>query len=75
MIGKILVLLSWIAGALFWIFWGRWFLVIGLLVLHGIEVFTIGMKTGREHGVSAGKSAFLTMLFGVAWWGPLKRRP
>lgn len=73
MIGKILVILSWIAGAIFWILWGRWFLIMGLLVLHGIEVFSIGMKTGQDHGYSAARSALLTMLFGVAWWGPLKK--
>lgn len=74
MIGKILVLLTWAAAAALWIFKGVWFVMLILILLHGAEIFAIGLKTGREKDIPPLKSAILTFLFGFTWWLPLRNK-
>lgn len=45
-----------------------------LLVMHYFELLLIGFKTGKQYGVSAGKSIIMCMLFGYNWWLPLRKQ-
>ncbi|MBB6479629.1 hypothetical protein [Spirochaeta isovalerica] len=74
MIGKALVLLTWGAASLLWIFGGIGIPFLLLALLHGAEIFSIGLKTGRENDIPPLKSALLTFIFGFTWWLPLRRK-
>ena len=69
---KILTILIWTACFFLWALRGWWYLAAGIFLLHSAEVFLIGIRTGRENNVSVYDSIILTLVFGVAWWMPLR---
>lgn len=48
-------------------------LFIGLISLHFLELITIGFRTGRKYGLSVCNTIGMCMLFGIAWWQPLRK--
>jgi len=69
-----LVILLWIAAVLLWAS-GVTFWVFGAIaILHVAELFVIGLRTGREYGVSAVRSIVLCLLFGFVWWLPVRKK-
>ncbi|MBN2659482.1 MAG: hypothetical protein JXR86_20665 [Spirochaetales bacterium] len=74
MIGKILVLLTWAVVAALWILKGIRIPFLAVALLHGAEIFAVGLKTGRENEVPPLKAALLTFTFGFTWWLPLRKK-
>ena len=70
-IGTILI---WIAVVLLWVFRGWWWITAALFILHLVETILIGVKTGTANGKSNGYSIFMTLMFGITWWRPLKNK-
>jgi hypothetical protein len=62
-----IAIILWTGASFPYLFWL-------LLALHLVELLVTGFKTGREYGVSAGKSVLMCMLFGYTWWLPLRRQ-
>lgn len=48
-------------------------LFIGLISLHFLELITIGFRTGCKYGLSVYYTIGMCMLFGIAWWLPLRK--
>ena len=69
-----LTLVLWIVAIVLWAALSFPYLFLFLLALHFVELVVIGFKTGRECGVSAGKSILMCMLYGYNWWLPLRRQ-
>ncbi len=69
-----ITLLLWLVAFIVWSALSFPYLFYFLLVLHFVELIVIGFRTGKEYGVSAGKSILLCMLFGYSWWLPLRRQ-
>jgi hypothetical protein len=69
-----LTLLLWVAAIVIWAALSFPYLFLFLLALHIIELLIIGFRTGKEYGISAGKSILMCMLFGYNWWLPLRRQ-
>lgn len=69
-----LVLVLWVV-ALVLFFNGRFiWLLPGLLLLHLFELLVIGWRTGKQYGLTAGRTILMCMLYGFIWWLPLRRR-
>jgi hypothetical protein len=69
-----LTLLLWIVGIVLWGTLSFPYLFYFLLALHFVELIIIGFRTGKEYGVSAGKSILMCMLYGYNWWLPLRKQ-
>lgn len=50
------------------------FCVLFLFLLHLCELYTIGLKTGREYGKKDSVSVASCLCFGFLWWLPLRRQ-
>jgi hypothetical protein len=72
--GYSVTILLWIGAILLTIFSGQFWLLIGLFLLHLLELFLIGFKTGRKTGMPGWKIILFCMLFGFLWWLPLQRQ-
>jgi hypothetical protein len=72
--GYVLTILLWIGAIFLSILSGWYWLLIGLLVLHFVELILIGYQTGRKTGVPGWKSIAGCLLFGFIWWLPLQRQ-
>ena len=72
--GYSVAILLWIGAILLAVFSGQLWLLIGLLLLHLLELLFIGFKTGRKTGIPAWKAIAFCMLFGFLWWLPLQRQ-
>lgn len=70
----IAVLMLWTLFCWLWLMMEIWIPVAVLAGLHIIEIFVIGLKTGKENDFTPLHSAFLTFMFGVTWWGPMRRK-
>ncbi len=73
-INYIIALLLWLVAIILWSALSFPYLFYFLLVLHLVELLVTGFRTGKEYGVSAGKSILMCMLFGYNWWLPLRRQ-
>ena len=70
----IITLLLWLVAIILWATLSFPYLFYLLAVLHFVELIFIGLRTGREYGVSTGKSILMCMLYGYNWWLPLRRQ-
>lgn len=70
----IAVLLTWALFSWLWIMMDIWIPMASLALIHIIEIFVVGIRRGKDNGFTVFHSAFFTFIFGVTWWGPLKRR-
>ena len=70
----ILTILIWISSIVLWLTKGWWYITVFLLILHLIETIIIGVKTGRENDKGTGYSILMSMVFGITWWRPLRRK-
>lgn len=52
---------------------GLWQPAAGLLLLHLAELLLTGLKRGRKNGYPTTAAFLLTLLFGITWWGALKK--
>lgn len=73
-INYIITLLLWIVAIILWAALSFPYLFLFLLVLHTLELIFFGFKTGKQYGVSAGKSILMCLLFGFNWWLPLRKQ-
>ena len=73
LISRITVILLWLVSVILWIMRGWWYITAALFVLHFVEMFVIGVRTGRENRRSVFFSIVMTLVFGVTWWGPLRK--
>lgn len=69
----VLVPLLWAGAIAMGVAWGRWEILIAALAIHILEVPLAGMPVGRRAGYPRRRSIAMTMVFGVTWWGPLRR--
>ncbi|NLL62814.1 MAG: hypothetical protein GX241_01015 [Ruminococcaceae bacterium] len=65
-----LIILAWIAGAVFAILGNPWVTII-LITLHAMEL-PIGIKAGLKGGEALVYSIVMCLIFGFVWWLPLK---
>jgi len=72
--GYSVTILLWIGTILLTALSGQFWLLIGLFLLHLLELFLIGFKTGRKTGMPGWKIILFCMLFGFLWWLPLQRQ-
>ena len=70
---RVLVIVLWVAFVALWALKGWWYLATGLVAIHMIEVFVVGIKTGLRKGRGLFFSIVMTLIFGVTWWGPLRK--
>lgn len=70
----VLVILLWIAAVVLWASGVTFWAFGAIAILHAAELFIIGLRTGREYGVSAVRSIVLCLLFGFVWWLPIRKR-
>lgn len=70
----LITLLLWLVAIILWATLSFPYLFYLLAVLHFVELIFIGLRTGREYGVSTGKSILMCMLYGYNWWLPLRRQ-
>ena len=68
------VILLWIAGVVLWATGVTFWLFGGLAILHTLEFFIIGYRTGKQYGTPILRTIVLCLLFGYIWWLPLRRR-
>jgi hypothetical protein len=69
-----LVILLWIAAVVLWATGVTFLLFAVLAILHTVELFLIGYRTGRAFGVSPARSVVLCLLFGYVWWLPIRHK-
>ncbi len=69
-----ITLLLWAAAIAVWAIWKFPYLFLFLLALHFVELLIVGFKTGKQYGVSAGRSIFMCMLYGYTWWLPMQKQ-
>lgn len=50
-----------------------WYLFVGIVLLHSIELFTKSWEIGKRAGKSAFETIVMTLLFGFTWWLPLEK--
>jgi len=72
-INKIIVIFIWVIGIYFWIVKDFWYVVVGIFVLHLIEVFIKGISVGSKAGKSKLYSVIMTLIFGFTWWLPVQK--
>lgn len=70
----IAVLLLWTLFCWLGLMMDMWIPLFILALLHIIEIFVVGLKTGRENGFTPLHAAFLTFMFGITWWWPMRRK-
>jgi hypothetical protein len=68
------VFLLWSLSILAWAIWQFSIPFLVILVLHVIETITVGISTGIRYGKSIGESGAMCMIFGSAWWLPLRKQ-
>ena len=73
-ISQAAVLALWVILVVLTVVGGWWQPLAVLFLLHLAEVFFTGWRTGKEYGVAPAKSVILTLIFGVTWWGPLRKK-
>ena len=71
LLGYLLCIALWAAGAILWAARGFAWLLMALLVLHAAELALIGWRTGRKYGLGAAHILAMCLLFGIVWWKPL----
>jgi len=59
-------IVMWVNGMVKW-------LLPGLIVLHLVETFLIGYRTGKAYGASDAKNIAMNMLYGIFWWNHLRK--
>ncbi len=52
----------------------NWSPLAGVVTLHTVEYLTSGRKIGKAAGLSESEIASNCLLFGIAWWKPLKEK-
>ena len=67
------VILLWIAGVVLWVSGVTFWLFGALAILHTLELFIIGYRTGKQYGTPVLRAIVLCLLFGYVWWLPLRR--
>lgn len=70
----VLVPLLWIGAVAMGFLVDRWEPLIAALIIHLIEVPLAGLRIGRRTGNTRVRSILMTMVFGITWWGPMRRR-
>lgn len=73
-INYVITWVLWLAAVVLWAAAGFPWLFVFLFFLHLAELLVIGWRTGRQYGVSAGRSILMCMLYGYNWWLPLRRQ-
>ncbi len=73
-INYVLALVLWLVSIVLWSSLSFPYVFYLLFGLHFVELVAIGFRTGRAHGVSAGKSILLCMLYGYLWWLPMRQQ-
>jgi len=68
-----IVIIAWIISIFLMINFGFWYAFAIIFVSHFIEIFTVGIKTGKKNGISVFASSIATLIFGFVWWLPLKK--
>ena len=71
-VGYALVALLWLVSLHLCCFYAWPWLLVGILAMHAVELVAVGLRTGRENGVSGAKSVLLCLLFGFVWWLPYR---
>jgi len=71
---RIVTLILWVILVVLTLVKGWWYPLAALFLLHLAEVFLVGIKTGKENATGPVKAVILTLIFGVTWWGPLRRQ-
>jgi len=72
-IGKVIVILVWIAAIYLGATKGLWHILFAILALHIVEVFVKGLPIGKKAEKSVIYSILMTLIFGFTWWLPLQR--
>ena len=72
--GYILTTLLWVAACLAAKIWGWPWLLLGLLLLHLVELFAVGWRMGKAAVAKPIEAVLMCMLFGFIWWLPIKRQ-
>lgn len=74
LVGRLIAILLWVTAVILWGVKGWWYIGAVLFIIHFVEIFAVGVKTGRGSGKPFFFSIVMTMVFGVTWWGPLRRK-
>lgn len=64
----------WIASSILTIVKKNPIGIIILTLMHGTELFLIGLKTGLKYGKKLPYCIVMCMTFGFTWWLPLKQQ-
>jgi len=74
LLSQIAVIIIWILSFFLLFTRGLWFIPLGLFLIHLLELILVGLQTGKDNKKSLYYTVIMTLIFGVTWWGPLKRR-
>jgi hypothetical protein len=69
-----IVIALWIGAIVLGAVFEFWYVAIGAVVIHVLELPFAGIPIGRRAGEPLPRSVVMTLVFGFTWWLPILRR-